>query len=292
MLSIQTDAQWTKCAGAAELWRVDKAEEDEPTFNAQLTRTENTMSTLAKQERTICVLLPNKDQLDIAVGVSVYMWASLICPHYGEWHFGCTTLSLDWFVMQISFFVFVHLLAAQIHWARCLQPCGWASGNQRTALLWPHNGKRWVDGFVAPPQPLILWAQVTISLEMSTSPHLLCDLTARSTSALLFLLLFRFFFFFFSSLPQHIETPQWSFVAPHLNKQPFVFCRCRSGNHIGLHSCNINFIKPGMQPCIPHPFQGEGWMDDGKRRVGVNNARGELGDLLIMTQAVLLSSHS
>lgn len=47
-----------------------------------------------------------------------------------------------------------------------------------------------------------------------------------------------------------------------------------------------------MQPCIPHPFQGEGWIDDGKRRVGVNNAGGELGELLMMTQAVLLSSHS
>lgn len=140
MPSIQTDATWTKCAGAAELWRIDKVEEDEATFDAQLTRTENTMSTLVRQERTICVLLPNKDQLDIAVGVSVYMWASLVCPHYGEWHFGCTTLSLDWFVMQIFSFVFVHLLTAQIHRARCLQPRGWTSGNQRAALLWPHDG--------------------------------------------------------------------------------------------------------------------------------------------------------
>lgn len=187
--SVQTDAPWTKYAGAAELWRIDEVEEDEPTFDAQLTRTENAMSTLARQERTICVLLPNKDQLDIAVGVSVYMWASLICPHYPEWHFGCTTLSLVPFVMQISFFVFVHLLTAQVHWARCLQPRGWASGNQRAALLWPHNGKRWADGLATPPQPLIFWGRITISLEMSPSPNPRCVLTARSTSALLFLLL-------------------------------------------------------------------------------------------------------
>lgn len=38
--SFQTDAPWTKWAGAAELWRVDKAEEDEPTFYPQLTRTQ------------------------------------------------------------------------------------------------------------------------------------------------------------------------------------------------------------------------------------------------------------
>lgn len=31
-LSIHTDAPWTKCAGAGELWRIDEAEEDEPTF--------------------------------------------------------------------------------------------------------------------------------------------------------------------------------------------------------------------------------------------------------------------
>lgn len=36
------------------------------------------MSTSMKQERNICVLLPNKDQLDITVGVGVFNGSS--CP--------------------------------------------------------------------------------------------------------------------------------------------------------------------------------------------------------------------
>lgn len=40
-----------------------------------------------------------------------------------------------------------------------------------------------------------------------------------------------------------------------------------------------------MPPCIPHPYQGEGWIDDGKRRVGVDGK--EVGGLVMMTQAGL-----
>lgn len=64
-----------------------------------------------------------------------------------------------------------------------------------------------------------------------------------------------------------------------------LFLWCWFSDHLGLHSCNINFIKPGMPPCIPHPYQGEGWIDDGKRRVGVDGK--EVGGLVMMTQAGL-----
>lgn len=36
------------------------------------------MTTSIKQERTICVLLPNKDQLDITIGVSVYVTLAVL----------------------------------------------------------------------------------------------------------------------------------------------------------------------------------------------------------------------
>lgn len=45
--------------------------------SAQLHRTPGIMSTLVKQERTICVLLPNKEQLDVTVGVSACSNAAL-----------------------------------------------------------------------------------------------------------------------------------------------------------------------------------------------------------------------
>lgn len=41
-------------------------------WSTHLHHTQNAMSTSIKQERTICVLLPNKDQLDVTVGVSAY----------------------------------------------------------------------------------------------------------------------------------------------------------------------------------------------------------------------------
>lgn len=120
-------------------------------FLTQSWQAEDIMSTLVKQERTICVLLPNKDQLDIAVGVSVYMWASLYLSSLWRVAFWLHHIIFG----QICHADFLLCLfppaAAQVHRARCLQPCGWAPGNQRAALFWPHNGKRWADGLRCAP---------------------------------------------------------------------------------------------------------------------------------------------
>lgn len=77
MRYILTDASWTNCPGADKLWRIVKASEDQHSFLTASRHTQDMMSTLMKQERTICVLLPNKDQLDVTVGVSVYIRTSI-----------------------------------------------------------------------------------------------------------------------------------------------------------------------------------------------------------------------
>lgn len=42
-----------------------------------------------------------------------------------------------------------------------------------------------------------------------------------------------------------------------------------------------------MHPCIPPLHHREGWIDDGKRRVGVEGKG--VGGLVMMTQAALLN---
>lgn len=90
------------------------------------------MAASVKQERIICVLLPNKDQLDITVGVSVYsnMSQSILL-----------TFIKAVKILFITTIIVFSPAPAEVHRAGCFQPCGRASWNQRTALLWPHNGK-------------------------------------------------------------------------------------------------------------------------------------------------------
>lgn len=127
--------------------------------------------------------------------------------------------------MQISFFVFFHLLqpkstgqdvfnrVAELLGIKELHFFGLTMvKGEPTASLHPTHT----------PQPLILWRGTTISLEMSSlvTKTLEFGLPQRRDP------LQHFFCSFCSasfSSPQHIEMPQWSFVAPHLNKQPFVF---------------------------------------------------------------------
>lgn len=45
-----------------------------------------------------------------------------------------------------------------------------------------------------------------------------------------------------------------------------LFLWCWFSDHLGLDSCNINFIKPGMPQCIPPLHGGEGRVDKGKGR--------------------------
>ncbi len=45
-----------------------------------------------------------------------------------------------------------------------------------------------------------------------------------------------------------------------------------------------------MHPCIPPLHRGEGWSDNGERRVGVEGK--EVGGLVMMTQDALLNSYS
>lgn len=45
-----------------------------------------------------------------------------------------------------------------------------------------------------------------------------------------------------------------------------------------------------MHPCIPPLHRGEGWSDNGEKRVGVEGK--EVGGLVMMTQDALLNSYS
>lgn len=89
----------------------ERARERESTHHRH---TQDIMSTSVKQERTICVLLPNKDQLDITVGVSLnriypFEFETIKVP-YVSTTFGSTTYSLHmnacWIQTSLSF----HLL--------------------------------------------------------------------------------------------------------------------------------------------------------------------------------------
>lgn len=73
--------------------------------SAHLHHTPGAMSTSVKQERTICVLLPNKDQLDITVGVSAYSNMALL-PWPSSSHISPLLQSFCW----LWILLFLHLL--------------------------------------------------------------------------------------------------------------------------------------------------------------------------------------
>lgn len=81
MSSIFSAAIWTNCPGTDNKWRIEGSKRRLRQSNRESTyhrHTRDIMSTSIKQERTICVLLPNKDQLDVTVGVGVKHVSS--CP--------------------------------------------------------------------------------------------------------------------------------------------------------------------------------------------------------------------
>lgn len=112
-------------------------------------QTQDIMSASAKQERTICVLLPNKEQLDVAVGVGVHGTGlssrrPLRCSKLSLslLSFGCTPniLHIVNACSTLTHFFFSPA-PAQVHRTGCVQSRGAASRNQRAALLRPHGGE-------------------------------------------------------------------------------------------------------------------------------------------------------
>lgn len=102
--------------------------------STRLHSTPGVMSTSGKQERTICVLLPNKDQLDVTVGVSAYSSAALtFFPSYSLFA-AVFLLTVDAFVSSPA--------PAKVHGSGRFQSGGGAPRNQRAALLRPHGGER------------------------------------------------------------------------------------------------------------------------------------------------------
>lgn len=145
------DTIWTSCPGTDKKWRLETARGKLKQYHSESTyrrRTEDIMSTSVKQERTICVLLPNKEQMDITVRVSVLMSCAVLLTVTKRWVQFCLSqcvfaLFLCECIVNIDFFfVFVFSPApAKVHGAGCFQSCGGAPRSQRAVLLWPHSGE-------------------------------------------------------------------------------------------------------------------------------------------------------
>lgn len=85
------------------------------------------MTTSIKQERTICVLLPNKDQLDITIGVSVYVTLAVLLVftngQNSDYHVSIYSLGTLWMHIELRLL--------------CLSTCpSWSPQGKMFLIVW------------------------------------------------------------------------------------------------------------------------------------------------------------